>query len=211
MADNRTIPWDEVVAALHAVLTTLVARGQYPAGHPAVERADATASNGMTRLLTGMAELVVALVENEYVVAERPMPELRDRIPGFAEAMLRHDIECLVFVRGVTRAEFSVLASALVEPRAEDPARARERLQASLPHILLRFVELKRDDAQDDQVTAPSLVPGVRAMLDSIARALEKGARIDEDAVRATARGVLEGCVSRTVPLQLRAICLRTW
>ncbi|HTQ46610.1 MAG TPA: hypothetical protein VMI75_27845 [Polyangiaceae bacterium] len=205
MADNRTIPWDEVVAALHAVLTTLVARGQYPAGHPAVERADATASNGMTRLLTGMAELVVALVENEYVVAERPMPELRDRIPGFAEAMLRHDIECLVFVRGVTRAEFSVLASALVEPRAEDPARARERLQASLPHILLRFVELKRDDAQDDQVTAPSLVPGVRAMLDSIARELEKGARIDEDAVRATARGVLEGCVSRTVPLQLRA------
>ncbi|HEX8796081.1 MAG TPA: hypothetical protein VF765_34260 [Polyangiaceae bacterium] len=205
MTDPRAIPWDDVVATLHSVLTTLVVRGQYPAGHPAVERADTTATTNVTRLLTTMPELVVALVENEYVVAERPMPELRDRIPGFAEAMMKHDIECFVFVRGVARAEITTLAAALVAPRAEDPARAREKLQATVPHVLLRFAELKQEDGQDDQGTAPSLVPGVKAMLDAIARALEKGARIDEDAVRATARGVLEGCVSRTAPLQLRA------
>lgn len=205
MTDPRAMPWDEIVAFLHSVLTTLVVRGQYPPGHPAVERADATAFAGVTRLLATMPELVVALVEKEYVVAERPMPELRDRIPGFAEAMLAHDIECLVFVRGVARAEMTTLAATLVGPRAEDTARAREKLQATVPHVLLRFAELKQDDAQDDQTTAPSLVPGVRSMLEAIARSLEKGARIDEEPVRATARSVLEGCVSRTTPLQLRA------
>lgn len=205
MTDPRAIPWDDVIATLHSVLTTLVVRGQYPPGHPAVERADTTAASGIARLLTTLPELVVALVENEYVVAERPMPDLRERIPGFAEAMLHHDVECLVFVRGVTRAEITTLAAALVAPRAEDPKRAREKLQANVPHILLRFAELKQNDAQDDQATAPSLVPGVRAMLDAIARSLEKRARIDEDAVRTMARSVLEGCVSRTTPLQLRA------
>lgn len=205
MTDARAMPWDEIVAFLHSVLTTLVVRGQYPAGHPAVERADATAFAGVTRLLTTMPELVVALVEKEYVVAERPMPELRDRIPGFAEAMLTHDIECFVFVRGIVRSEITALATTLVGPRAEDTARAREKLQAMVPHVLLRFAELRQDDAQDEQATAPSLVPGVRAMLDAIARSLEKGARIDEGPVRATARSVLEGCVTRTTPLQLRA------
>lgn len=205
MSDTRNIPWDDVVAVLHAVLTTLVVRGQYPAGHPAVERADNTASAGLTRLLTSLPELVVALVENEYVVAERPMPELRERIPGFAEAMIKHDIECFVFVRGVARAEITTLAATLVGQRAEDAARAREKLQASVPHVLLRFAELKQDDAQDEAATAPSLVPGVRSMLEAIGRALEKGARIDEEAVRTTARGVLDGCVSRSAPLQLRA------
>jgi HD-GYP domain-containing protein (c-di-GMP phosphodiesterase class II) len=205
MTDARGVPWDLVVEALHSLLTTVVVRGQYPVGHSAVDRADATAHAAIVALHATMPELVVAVVEGEFVLAERPMPGLRDRLLGLADAMVSHHIECAIFVKGLARAEITVLAAALSVPLGDDPAVVREKLQTQMPHVLLRYVELKQDAIEDDQRAARSLVPAVDFVLQRLADALEGGGRIDIEAVRGLARSVLDGCISRTVPLQLRA------
>jgi len=205
MADPRAIPWPDVVEALHALLTTVVVRGQYPAGHPAFDRADDVATSALARLAPAMQELVVAIVENEFVVAERPMPGLRARLLGLAETLLRHDIECLVFVPGVSRQEITLLASALALPPAEDRGHARERLQTQLPHVLLRFAELRENKTEDEAERADNLVPGARDLLASVEAIVVRGGRVDVAAVRAVARSVLDACVARTAPLQLRS------
>lgn len=205
MPDTRAVPWPDVVEALHALLTAVVVRGQYPAAHPALERADVQSAAALARLVPTMQELVVAIVENEFVVAERPMPELRARLLGLTETLLRHDIECLVFVPGVTRAEISILASALALPAAEDRGHARERLQTQLPHVLLRFAELRENKTEDEAERADNLVPGARELLASVEAVVIRGGRVDLKAIRKVARGVLDACVGRTAPLQLRS------
>ncbi|MGH7295184.1 MAG: HD-GYP domain-containing protein [Polyangiaceae bacterium] len=205
MTESQAVRWDLVVEALHALLTTVVVRGQYPAGHAAIDRADGTAHAAIVALHATMPELIVAVVEGEFVLAERPMPGLRERLLDLSEAMITHQLECAIFVRGLARAEIAALATALASPRSEDPGLARERLQTQIPHVLLRFVELKQDAAEDDQKVARSLVPAVDYVLQGVMHAVETGGRIDLDAVRSLARSVLDGCISRTVPLQLRA------
>jgi HD-GYP domain-containing protein (c-di-GMP phosphodiesterase class II) len=205
MAEKRDVPWHDVIEVLHALLTSVVIRGHYAATHPAVERADETAAAGLTRLGLQMNELVLAIVENEFVVAERPMPELRDKLPGFADMLVKHGIECVVFVRGVTRAEVSVLASTLAAAPASEMARARERLQAQLPHALLRYVTLRENPVDEEAEHASNLAPGVSDVLASILVAFGRGARIDEHAVRKVARGILDSYVAWAAPLQLRS------
>jgi hypothetical protein len=56
--------------------------------------------------------------------------------------MLRHEIECIVFQRGMLPAECAILGRALGRP-ADAAGKVRESAQAELPHVLLRFVELK--------------------------------------------------------------------
>jgi HD-GYP domain-containing protein (c-di-GMP phosphodiesterase class II) len=205
MPDPRAVPWADVVEALHALLTAVVVRGQYPAAHPALERADQACVGAFARLVPAMQELVVAIVEGEFVVAERPMPELRARLLGLAETMLRHGIECLVFVPGVTRSEITILASSLALPAAEDRGHARERLQAQLPHVLLRFAELRENKTEHEAERADNLVPGAREVLASVEAVVARGGRIDLKAIRKVARGVLDACVARAAPLQLRS------
>jgi len=205
VGETREIPWLDVVEVLHALLTTVVIRGHYPAGHPAVERADDTATAGLARVGLQMPELIVAIVEQEFVVAERPMPELRAKLPGFAEMLLRHGIECLVFVRGVTKAEISIVASVLAAPPADEMARARERLQAQLPHVLLRYVTLRENKVEEEAEHAGNLVPGVSDVLASVLLTFARGGRIDEAAVRRVAQGIFDGYVARAAPLQLRS------
>jgi HD-GYP domain-containing protein (c-di-GMP phosphodiesterase class II) len=205
MADTRAVPWADVVEALHALLTTIVVRGQYPTGHPAIERSDLTCAAHLARLAPAMHELVVAVVENEFVVAERPLPELRSRLPGLAETLLHHDIECLVFVSGVARAEISILADALAQPRAVDRGPARARLQAQMPHVLLRYAELREHKTEEEAEQVDSLVPGAREVLDAVTAIVARGGRVDEKAVRRVARTVLDACHARTAPLQLRS------
>ncbi len=205
MADGRVIPWHDVVEALHALLTTVVVRGQYPAGHPAIARADEAAAASLGRVATVVPELVVAIVENEFVVAERPMPELRDRLPGLSRLLLEHGIECLVFLRGITRAELGTLATTLSAPPAPDKARARERLQAEIPHILLRYVELRENAVDEDADRAGNLVPGVSELLAATQAVFAKNGRIDEARTRKVARGILDSYVARAAPLQLRS------
>jgi HD-GYP domain-containing protein (c-di-GMP phosphodiesterase class II) len=205
MGERREIPWHDVLEVLHALLTTVVIRGHYAASHPAVERADEAATGGLTRVGLQLPELVVAIVENEFVVAERPMPELRDKLPGFADMLLKHGIECVVFVRGVTRPEVSLLASTLAAPPADEMARARERLQAQLPHVLLRYVTLRENPVEEEAEHAGNLVPGVSDVLASLLVAFARNSRLDEAAVRKVARGILDSYVAWAAPLQLRS------
>ena len=205
MPDRREIPWQDVSEALHALLTTVVIRGHYAANHPAVERADEAAAAVLARVSLQLPELVVAIVENEFVIAERPMPELRDKLPGFSDMLLAHGIECLVFVRGVTRAEVTVVASTLAAPPAAEMARARERLQAQIPHILLRYVTLRENPVEEEAEQAGNLVPGVSDVLASLLVSFARNARLDEAAVRRVARGILDSYVAWAAPLQLRS------
>jgi HD-GYP domain-containing protein (c-di-GMP phosphodiesterase class II) len=205
VGEDRAVPWADVVESLHALLTTVVMRGQYPAGHPAIDRADETATATLTRVGATLQELVVAIVEHEFVVAERPMPELRERLPGFAELLLKHDVECLVFVRGLARGEISALATALAAPQPEDAARARERLQAAMPHVLLRYAALRENTVDEEAEHASNLVPDVVDLLESVLATFARGARIDEWAVRRVARGIFDSYTARAAPLALRS------
>lgn len=205
MPDDRAVPWPDVIESLHALLTTVVVRGQYPSGHPAIDRADETAAATLARVGTSLQELVVAIVEHEFVVAERPMPELRERLPGFADLLLGHDIDCLVFVRGLARPELSALATALAAPLPEDAARARERLQAAMPHVLLRYATLRETAVDEDAEQADSLLPAVAELLEAVLGTLARGTRIDESAVRGVARTIFESYVARAAPLALRS------
>ena len=109
MADARTHV-AEAVEALHGLLTCIVSRAQYPEGHPTIERADEAATATFGRALAKLSEIVVALVEGELMINDRPMPELRGRMPGFPDALSRHGIECLVFLQGIEKPEMTTLA-----------------------------------------------------------------------------------------------------
>jgi len=102
--------WNDVAEVLHGLLTAIVSRGQYPEGHPAIERADESATVLFSRFHKKMPELVIALVEGEMVIADRPMPDLKTRMPAFLDALVRHGIECLVFLQGLELNEVTALA-----------------------------------------------------------------------------------------------------
>jgi HD-GYP domain-containing protein (c-di-GMP phosphodiesterase class II) len=208
MSEAAALPWTLMVETLHSLLGALVARTQYPSGHPAVARADDAATATFRKLHEQIPELVVALVDREFVVAERPLPELHDRLPALAAAFDRHRVECLVFQRGLDCPEVAALCDALSEPAPAKNAetRARERIRESSKHVLVRFLEWGGDD--DGRLGAAGdhyAVPEVEALLYAVVADIEAGSRVDLETVRATSRRLLARVASREYRLSLRS------
>jgi HD-GYP domain-containing protein (c-di-GMP phosphodiesterase class II) len=193
MPETRTLKagdWVELGEALHTLTNSITVRSHYDEAHPAIARSDAAAAANFTRLLERVPEIVVAIIDDELVVNERPLPELRARVPALAEAMTKHGLECVVFQRGMTHAECVLLARGLAQQLAADPAKTREDLQAALAHVLLRFVELtSKDDGRRNLSRADYLVPFVG----------------DRASLRAAAARVLAACHLRAFAIEARA------
>jgi HD-GYP domain-containing protein (c-di-GMP phosphodiesterase class II) len=196
--------WADVVEGLHALTNMVTVRSHYAEGHPAIARADELAAALFHRLLARLPELVLALIDGEFVVCERPMPDLRERISVLAEAMLRHDVECIVVQRGVTSPECTVLGRTLASPRME-PGRAREQARASLTHVGFRYAELRaKGDLGRGAHDARDFVPAVHALLGDVARSIATKTQADRQAVRDLARQIVACCEKQTFTLQQR-------
>ena len=196
--------WADVVEGLHALTNMVTVRSHYAEGHPAIARADELAAGLFHRLLARLPELVLALIDGEFVVCERPMPDLRDRIGVLADAMSRHDVECIVVQRGLTFAECTILGRTLASPRME-PGRAREQARASLTHVGFRYAELRtKGDLGRGAHDAQDFVPPVHAMLGDVARSIATKTQADRQAVRALAGDIVACCEKRTFSLQQR-------
>jgi len=196
--------WADVVEGLHALTNMVTVRSHYAEGHPAIARADQLAGGLFTRLLARLPELVLALIDGEFVVCERPMPDLHDRIPVLAEAMLRHDVECIVVQRGLTAAECTLLGRTLASPRQE-PGRAREQARAGLIHVGFRYAELRaKGGAGRGAHDAQDFVPAVHALLGDVARSIATKTLADRQAVRSLAGQIVACCEERTFSLQQR-------
>jgi HD-GYP domain-containing protein (c-di-GMP phosphodiesterase class II) len=199
--------WTEIVEALHGALNVITVRSRYPTGHPARRQAEELATAGFVRVFERAPEVIVALIDGEFIVAERPRPELRKRLPGLADIMLRHDIECFVFQRGLTSAEFSLFGEIFAAaPDPSEPTRARELAQAKLAHILVRFAELRSQDAARGGVgDTESLVPAAHEMLVGVARAFVTQATVDPRPVRSIGERIVARCAARTFALEQRS------
>ena len=208
MADFARIQWTEVTEALHGLLTSIVTRAQYPEGHPAIDRADESATALFARLAQRLPELVVALVEGELVVCERPMPELRAKMPGLLDALTRHGIECLVFLQGLDKNEVTALASSLAAAGDTlEPALARERITHALGHVLVRFIslrELERSDYDKDAASHRPVEPLVAKILAHVSAQFRARGPIDLAFVRGVASAILEAVDARTFAIRMR-------
>jgi hypothetical protein len=190
MSEARGVDWDEVVDSLHGVSNVMTVRAHYPAGHPAIERAGRVAADSLARALAKAPEVVVALLDGELVVCERPMPELRERLASLADAMTRHELECFIVQRGVTANECATLGRFLAAATSgEDLQRMREQTQAELAHVLLRYAELK-----------------TRAMLDDVMRAMAARTPLARGDVAKVAQRIVEACHTRTFRLEQRSV-----
>ncbi len=202
----RGAEWADVGDALHGLANVMSVRSHYAEGHPAIARADAAAASGFSRLLDRVPEIVLALLDGEFVVSERPLPELRARLTTLAEAMTRHELECIVFQRGITPAECALLGRTLNLPTVSDPAKLREETQTGLAHVLLRFAELKSSaEANRQGARAEYFVPEVGLVLHDAARAIAAEKMIDRTGVRAIARRLVDACNARVFALEPRA------
>ncbi len=207
MTDTRTQA-GEAVEALHGLLTAIVSRAQYPAGHPSIDRADESATATFARVLARISEIVVALVEGELVVNDRPMPELRTRMPGFLDALARHGIECLVFLQGIEKPEMTTLAESLAEAgNAADPRAARDRIASTLGHVLVRFVALRdvdRSDYDREERSHREIEPLVVKILEHVGLRIRGRAPIDLAFVRGVASSIVESVDGRRFALRTR-------
>lgn len=200
----RGADWADILEVLHALVNTMTVRAHYAEGHPAIQRADAFATQGFTRVLDRLPELVVALIDNEFVVCERPMPDLRARLHVLADAMLRHEIECLVFQRGMSPTEASFLGRMLVRP-PDQPGKVREQTQAGLQHILLRFAELTHDQQWSRAGKhGTSFAPVVAELLASIVRSISTEKPLEKKAVTSIATEIVEAVESHMFSLESR-------
>lgn len=203
-AGPRGADWADILEVLHSLVNTMTVRTHYAEGHPAIQRADGMAAQGFTRVLDRLPELVIALIDNEFVVCERPMPDLRARLHVLAEAMVRHEIECLVFQRGMTANETSFLGRMLARP-VDQPGRVREQTQAGLQHILLRFAELTQDHQWSRAGRhGTSFAPIVAELLASTVRAIASERPIDRKPVLAVATEMVEAVEGRMFSLEAR-------
>jgi HD-GYP domain-containing protein (c-di-GMP phosphodiesterase class II) len=196
--------WGAVMDVLHALSNMITVRSHYTEGHPAIAQADEHAGAGFTGVLGRMPDLVVALVDGEFIVCERPLPDLRTRLHALADSMTRHDIECIVFQRGMTRDECGVLGRALATPVGA-PGRVRELTQQSLAHILLRFVVRAGDTAAGAGAQTSFFVPAVADLLVSAARALASDTPIDKLGILAVANQMVLAWSARAGMIQQRA------
>ncbi len=197
--------WNDVVEALQRLGNMMTIRGHYAEGHPAIQQADDNAAAGFTRLLARIPEIVVALIDGEFVICERPMPEIKDRLGILATAMLRHDIECVVFQQGMTAPECGALGRAL-GLAADEPGKVRDIAQAQLQHVLLRFAEIKKNDANRRGVQdAYYLVPDVQDMLIGVANAIAKDEQLERLTIQALANQIVHYTKARTYALHQRS------
>ena len=196
--------WGAVMDGLHAVANMITVRSHYTGGHPAIAQADDNASNTLARVLESMPDLVVALVDNEFIVCERPLPDLRQRLHSLAESMLRHDVECIVFQRGMTRQEAGILGTALAAG-AGVAGNVREQTQSELMHVLLRFVVRAGDAAAGSGTTISFFVPPVHDALVGVARALASESPIDKLGLLAVANQVVLAVTARTAMITQRS------
>jgi len=198
--------WDDVAEALHGLANIVTVRSHYAEGHPAIARADAMTAQSFARFFERMPELVLAIIDEEFVVNERPLPELRARLPVLGDAMARHGVECIVFQRGMTAHECGVLARGLAQTESADPAKMREDVQASLVHVLLRLVELKsKDDARRHGTELDYFVPIVGEALNGAVTAIAEERTVDRAAIRAVAERLLQSCKDRSFTIEPRA------
>jgi HD-GYP domain-containing protein (c-di-GMP phosphodiesterase class II) len=206
---SQRAEWAEMIDVVRTLLNAVVVRTQYPEKHPAIAKADLAALANVTRALDRMPELVVALVDGEFVIMERPLPEARRRAPGFAEAMQRHGIECLVFLRGVDKEEISALARGLgapPPPEHEAPA-TRDRLQSLLKHVLLRFVEVKAQDPSHKAAAqnAALIEPRVRELLERVSEWIANDTPFELETIRTVAEQILWCARARTFGLAMHS------
>ncbi len=207
MADPRSNV-AEAIEALHALLTAIVSRGQYPEGHPAIARADESAAATFSRTVARLGEIVIALVDGELFLNERPMPELRGRVPGLLDALGRHGIECLVFLQGLELPEVTTLAEGLASAaNAADPRAMRERIASTLGHVLVRFVALldvDRSDYDREERSHREVEPLVVKILDHVGIQIRVRGPIDQAFVRGVARTIVESVDERRFALRTR-------
>jgi HD-GYP domain-containing protein (c-di-GMP phosphodiesterase class II) len=200
----RGSEWDDVVEVLHRFANVMTSRAHYPAGHPAIERAVLAAADGLGRVLGHIPELVITLADGEFVICDRPMPELRDNLGGLAEAMERHEIECMVFMRGLLASEVEILGTALGKA-GDAPGRVRELAQTHLIHILLRFAEVHTHDKDRlGEVHAAALLPAVQQVLDHVLHAFANEQLVDVAAIRQLAERIASACQHRAYTLLTR-------
>lgn len=196
--------WKDLIEVLHALGNTITVRSHYSPGHPAIGQADQLAWSGFSKVSERIPELIVALVDDEFVICERPLPELRSRMHVLADAMKRHEIECIVFQRGMTPSESTALGAALALP-ADQAGVVRERVQQQLLHVLLRFVALKDEDKKGLGTNAAYFVPPVQAALVELANALAADGNVDRLGILAVANQILVSCGARGVGLSVRS------
>jgi HD-GYP domain-containing protein (c-di-GMP phosphodiesterase class II) len=196
--------WADVAEGLHSLTNAITVRSHYAEGHPAIQRADDLAATQLAGLLSRIPELVLALIDDEFVVCERPMPELRKRIALLADAMLRHEVECIVVQRGVTSAECTIVGQTLAT-RDLLPGEARELARARLTHVGFRFAEKRKKGAVDAAAhDAQDFVPAVHAVLAGVGQAVAARVLVDCLAVRAIAEEIVVACELRTFSLLQR-------
>lgn len=197
--------WNDVLEVLHHVGNTITARAHYGEGHPAITQADATVEKGFARVLDATPEIILALVEGEFVVSERPMPQLRQRLHILADAMVRHEIECIVFQRGVRQEEVSTLGQ-LLASAPEPGGRLRDLAQQRMAHVLFRFAFARAGEGGPGEGTASAyLVPQAEQVLVSVARSLGAGAPVDVPLVLALASRIVSLARAQAVSLEQRA------
>lgn len=194
--------WQGVLDVLHAFANMITVRSHYTEGHPAIAQADEHAANGFVRVLERLPELVVALVDGEFIVSERPLPDLRSRLHALADAMTRHEIECMVFQRGMSREECGILGRALVLPVGK---RVREETQAELSHVLLRFVVRAGDAKAGAGAQATFFVPAVHDLLVGLARSLAAEEPIDKLGIAALANQIVTACSTHSGMIHQRS------
>jgi HD-GYP domain-containing protein (c-di-GMP phosphodiesterase class II) len=200
--------WSDVAEVLHGLLTAIVSRGQYPEGHPTIERADESATVLFARFHKKAPELAVALIEGEIVIDDRPLPDLKTRMPALVDALVRHGIECLVFLQGIDLHEVSMLAAALAGTAdAARPNAIRERIQSELRHVLVRFVslrELERSDYDQEEASRREIEPLVVALLGALGEQIRARAALDLEHVRKVARLVVQRVDARKFAVRMR-------
>lgn len=97
----------------HHLLGARQTQAIYPPEHPRVADAIRELFLSTTDLLGEADALRVALVDNELVLDERPVPSDGDLFDGFARALRKQGIGKLVVKRGVRRWELAALARVL--------------------------------------------------------------------------------------------------
>jgi HD-GYP domain-containing protein (c-di-GMP phosphodiesterase class II) len=136
------------------------------------------------------------------------MPDLKARMPALVDALVRHGIECLVFLQGIDVDQVSTLASSLTgSADAKSPTAIRERIQNELRHVLVRFVslrELERSDYDQEAASRRELEPLVVNMLEKIGQEITLRKPIDLELVRKVARLVIERVDERRFAVRMR-------
>ena len=201
-AGPRQSEWQGVLDVLHAFANMITVRSHYTEGHPAIGQADEHAATGFAPVLERLPELVVALVDGEFIVSERPLPDLRTRLHGLADAMTRHKIECMVFQRGMTSEECGILGRALATPAGDH---VREETQAALSHVLLRFIVRAGDAEAGGGAQAAFFVPAAQELLVGLARSLANGEPVDKLGIAALANQIVTSCMAHSGMIHQRS------